>query len=59
MNDYTDFEADELADLKREFNPRKRHAISCCDRMCGADDCETCHPGCSEPNEQETENENE
>jgi len=21
----------------------------CGDRMCGADDCETCHPGCRDP----------
>ena len=39
--DYASWEAE---DLRREFAPAKRHRISCSDRMCGAEDCRTCHP---------------
>jgi hypothetical protein len=48
----TYYDEDELADLKREFRPRKRKAVSCADGMCGADDCERCGRG-TEPDEEE------
>lgn len=45
---------DELADLKREFRePRKPRG--CSDRMCGADDCPTCHPEYEPEKEEEEE----
>jgi hypothetical protein len=31
-------------DERDEFRARKPKFIRCTDRMCGADDCPTCHP---------------
>ena len=31
-------------DRYEEERPRRRRRISCHDRMCGATDCELCHP---------------
>ena len=39
-----DYEQWERDDLRREFAPRGTRRIACSDRMCGADDCRTCHP---------------
>lgn len=36
-----DFDPEELPQPKRK-------SYRCIDRMCGAEDCETCHPGCTE-----------
>lgn len=44
---------DEWEDLRREFEPRRRRAFYCSDRMCGADDCENCRPGCTDALEEE------
>ncbi len=30
---------------------RNKQRYACCDRMCGARDCETCYPGCSDEDE--------
>lgn len=43
---------DEIADLKAEFRPRKKPR-GCSDRMCGAEDCPTCHPECALPPKKE------
>jgi len=51
MTTYTE---DELADLKREFWPRKRRVPACSDRMCGASDCQNCNPD----NEEEEHDDN-
>jgi hypothetical protein len=49
--DYEEWDRDET---RREFcDKRKRARYSCSDGFCGAEDCETCHPGCTERNEEE------
>ena len=35
---------EERADLRDEFEPRRKRRYRCSDRMCGAEDCENCHP---------------
>jgi hypothetical protein len=37
---------EELRDLEADDRRRRarRRELSCHDRMCGADDCDTCHP---------------
>lgn len=30
--------------LDIEYPPRRKRYNSCCDRMCGAEDCPNCHP---------------
>jgi hypothetical protein len=44
---------DNLSDLASEFGTggTNKYKFSCNDKMCGAEDCETCHPGCSEETE--------
>lgn len=39
-----ELDPDELADLKAEVEPKRRRAIACHDRMCGALDCPNCFP---------------
>lgn len=44
MFNLLNLDPDEMADLRAEFAPRRRRALACHDRMCGADDCPNCHP---------------
>lgn len=39
----------------REYRQPSRHRYSCADRMCGADDCERCRPGCTINTEEDEE----
>lgn len=36
------YNEDDLRD--EEISRRKRRSFNCSDRMCGADDCQTCYP---------------
>lgn len=38
------YSEDEEHDMRMEFGRGRRRGLSCSDRMCGADDCELCHP---------------
>ena len=49
--DYASWEAE---DLRREFAPRGKRRIACSDRMCGAEDCRTCHPEAEEDSQEES-----
>ena len=48
-DDYDYSAEDEAADLRAEFATERPYR--CSDRMCGADDCERCRPGCTEQQE--------
>ena len=50
-----DYQAWERDDDRREFGPAKLHRISCSDRMCGAEDCRTCHPEAEEDSREDPE----
>lgn len=60
MSFFRKYEDDDCYDLSEFRHQKRRKSISCSDRMCGADDCETCRPGCTSqinnPNEDENDN---
>lgn len=45
---------DDIDLLRAEFRPRTRSRFDCCDGLCGASDCHTCHGDSAEPNDNES-----